>query len=117
MQIHVHMDNHIAGNAGLTHHIESVVEIALERFGDRITRVDVHLTDQNGGQKSGDSDKRCVMEARTGGLRPIAVSDEGPTPEQAVHGAVQKLERTLSRTLARLGDPNRRTSNVENKAT
>ena len=77
MQIQVQTDNHTAGGVGLTRQVEAVVEGALERFGDRITRVEVHFTDENGSQKSSDSDKRCVMEARLAGLQPITVSAEG----------------------------------------
>ena len=87
-----------------------VVEDALGRFNDRITRVEVHLTDENGIQKSGDSDKRCVMEARLAGMQPITVSAEGSSLEQALDGAANKLEKTLKRTLGRLDDPKGRTS-------
>lgn len=64
MQIQVNTGHHVEGGEELTRQIEGVVEGALGRFSDRITRVEVHLTDENGSQKSGDSDKQCVMEAR-----------------------------------------------------
>ena len=85
MQIQVQTDNHTAGGAGLTRQVEAVVEGALGRFGDRITRVEVHLTDENGSQKSSGSDKRCVMEARLAGLQPITVSAEGSSLRQAIN--------------------------------
>lgn len=110
MQIQVNTDNHIASGEKLTRHVGAVVEGALGRFGDRITRVEVHLTDENSSSKSGDNDKRCVMEARLAGLQPITVSDQGATVEQALDGAADKLEKSLSRTLERLGDPKGRTS-------
>lgn len=110
MQIQVNTDNHTVGSDGLTRHVESVVEGALGQFGDRITRVEVHLTDQNGSRKAGANDKRCVMEARLAGLQPITVSDSGASLEQAVNGAADKLEKTLKRTLGRLDDPRGRTS-------
>jgi ribosome-associated translation inhibitor RaiA len=110
MHIQVSTDNHTAGSDELTHQVETAVEGALGRFGDRITRVEVHLTDENGGRKSGDHDKRCVMEARLAGLQPITVSDNGASLEQALNGAAGKLEKTLKRTLGRLDDPKGRTS-------
>jgi len=110
MQIQVNTDNHIAGGEALTRQVEAVVEGALGRFGDRITRVEVFLTDENSQSKSGDNDKRCVMEARLAGLQPITVSDQGATLEQALDGAADTLERTLRRTLGRLDDPRGRTS-------
>lgn len=110
MQIQVQTDNHTAGGVGLTRQVESVVEGALERFGDRIKRVEVHFTDENGTQKSSHSDKRCVMEARLAGLKPITVSAKGSTLRQALDGAAAKLEKTLTRTPKRLDDSKGRTS-------
>ena len=110
MQIQVNTDNHTAGSADLTRQVESKLENALSRFGERVTRVEVHLTDENGRQKIGDNDKRCVLEARLAGLQPITVSADGSSPEQALNGAADKLEKTLDRTLGRLEDPKGRTS-------
>lgn len=102
MQIQVNTDNHVDGNGNLSRQVEDVVETALGRFGDRITRLEVHLTDVNGGSKAGDDDMRCGMEARLAGLRPITVSHSGASMDQAVKGAADKLKSTLDRTLGRL---------------
>ena len=110
MQVQVSTDSHVRGNEALTRQVEAVVEGTLGRFGDRITRVEVHLTDESGSQKSGDDDKRCVMEARLAGLQPITVSHQGASLEQALEGAADKLEKTLDRTLGRLDDRKGRTS-------
>lgn len=110
MQIQVHTDNHIHGSEGLTRHVEATVEGALDRFAERITRVEVHFKDENSSVKSGDNDKRCVMEARLAGLQPISVSHDGATLEQALDGAADKLEKILDRTLGRLEDSKGRTS-------
>jgi len=101
MQILVNTDDHTDGNSELTHQVEAVVEAALGRFRDRITRVEVHLADDNGRQKFGDNDKLCVMEARLAGIPPIAVSHTGSSLEQALDGAAGTLEKTLKRTLGR----------------
>lgn len=110
MQIQVNTDNHIKGGAKLTRQVEAVVEGTLGRFGGRITRVEVHLTDENSSAKAGDNDKRCVMEARLAGLQPITVSHQGATLDQVLDGAADKLEQTLDRTLGRLADSRGRTS-------
>jgi ribosomal subunit interface protein len=110
MQIQVNTDNHTQGRAELIRQVEDVVESSLGRFGDRITRVEVHLRDENGRSKSGNDDKRCVMEARLAGLQPITVSAESSSMNQALDGAARKLEKTLRRTLERLDDPKGRTS-------
>lgn len=103
MQVLVNSDHHIAGGDDLTERVQGVVEGRLERFESRITRVQVHLNDLNG-SKLGERDKRCLMEARVGGLKPIAVSHEAPTLTEAIHVAADKLERALDRALGRLDD-------------
>lgn len=110
MQVLVNTDNHVEGGEGLNRHVESVVQAALERFGNRVTRVEVHLSDENSGKKEGDNDKRCVMEARVGGLQPVTVSEDGATIDQCIDGAAEKLEKTLAKTVDRLGDAKGRTS-------
>ncbi len=57
MQIQVNTGHHVEGGEELTRQIEGVVEGALGRFSDRITRVEVHLTDENGSQKSSRCDR------------------------------------------------------------
>lgn len=110
MQIFVSTDNHTEGSAKLNHYVKVVVDDTLRYFADRITRVEVHLRDENSSQKSGDDDKRCVIEARLAGLRPIAVSHHGVTLEHALNGAVDKLAKTLRRTLDRLDNPKGRST-------
>jgi ribosome-associated translation inhibitor RaiA len=100
MQILVNSDNHIKGTESLTERVESIVTAAIDRFADRITRVEVHLNDVNG-PKSGDRDKRCMMEARVGGMAPIAVTDEAGSMLQAIDGAAGKLQRALESALGR----------------
>jgi Sigma 54 modulation protein / S30EA ribosomal protein len=80
--------------------VTGVVVGALQRFGDRITRVEVHLGDENG-PKHGQNEKRCMMEARLKGRRPIAVTHHATTLEQAVHGAADNLIRAIASTLGR----------------
>jgi ribosome-associated translation inhibitor RaiA len=83
--------------------VEAVVRHALDRFGAQITRVEVHPSDENSDKMFGAEDKRCLLEARLAGLRPISVRYQAATLEQAVDGAVEKLKRSLDSTLGRLG--------------
>jgi ribosome-associated translation inhibitor RaiA len=103
MQIQINTDSNIEGSDRLAQHVEAVVRGALDRFGAQITRVEVHLSDENSGRKSGTEDKRCLLESRLAGLQPIAVTYQAATLEQAVDGAVEKLTRSLESTLGRLG--------------
>ena len=100
MQILINSDHHIKGGESANETVESIVETAVGRFADRITRIEVHLSDTNG-PKHGERSKRCVMEARIGGLRPLAVAQEAPNLLSAVEGAADKLKRSLEHALAR----------------
>ncbi|CAN5647755.1 hypothetical protein BH23DEI1_BH23DEI1_24310 [soil metagenome] len=104
MQIQVNTDRNIEGNEAMTQFVESVVESALDRFSAQITRVEVHLSDQNSNKKGGGDDIRCMMEARLAGLQPIAVTHSAATMEEAADGAAGKMQRSLESTLGRLNE-------------
>lgn len=105
MQILLNTDNRIQGSVDLKSTVEATVAGALERFGQRLTRVEVSLMDVNSPQKGGAEDIRCAVEARLSGLQPIACTHHAPTVEQALDGALEKLERTLDRTVEKIEDP------------
>jgi ribosome-associated translation inhibitor RaiA len=112
MQVHVRTDNHVNGSAGLTAHVESVVEESLARFGNRVTRVEVHLGDENSHKKSGD-DKRCAMEARPAGMQPIAVTAMAASVGEAIDAATAKLVKSLDRLFDKKFDAKGRPSTGE----
>lgn len=100
MQIQVNTDRHIHGGENLQDRVQSMVEDAVSHLSDRITRIEVHLSDENS-TKGGDNDKRCVLEARVGGMQPIAVTHQAETLAQAIDGAAEKLERALGSALGK----------------
>ena len=104
MQVRIITDNNIVGSDGLSSHVEDVVQNTIGRFSDRITRVEVHLADENSRAKSGSNDKRCTMEARLRGLKPIVVTEQAAVLDQAINAAADTLAKTLDRTLGRLDD-------------
>jgi hypothetical protein len=75
-------------------------KVARDHPGDRLTRVEVHLSDVNAA-KHGVDDKRCLLEARLAGLQPLAVSHEAESLRSAITGATRKLVRSLD---SRSGD-------------
>jgi ribosome-associated translation inhibitor RaiA len=103
MQIQVNTDHSIEGHEALAAQVSGVVESALSRFGDHITRVEVHLSDETS-HKRGHNDKRCMMEARFKGHQRSAVTHQAATLDQAVAGAADKLTRVIESTLGRLRD-------------
>jgi hypothetical protein len=101
MKVQVNTDANIEGHEALVKQVGATVEQALQHFQDRITRVEVHLSDQNGG-KSGQFDKRCVIEARLEGRQPIATTSEAATLDQAVSEGADKLARLIDSQLGRV---------------
>src|SRR5690349_21199176 len=94
MQIQVNTDNHIVGRESLAAWVQAEVEGAMDRFGEQLTRIEVHLGDENS-TKAGSDDKRCMLEARLAGLQPIAVTHHAGTLREALSGALDKLEKSL----------------------
>ena len=102
MKIQFNTDSNVDGNEQLAREVEAVVRNTLDRFSAQITRVEVHLSDENSDKKFGTEDKRCLLEARLAGLQPIAVTHQGGTLMEAVDGAAEKMQRSLDSTLGRL---------------
>jgi hypothetical protein len=114
MQIQINTDHNIEGHEALAAQVRGVVESALSRISDHITRVEVHLSDESShksGEKIRQNDKRCMMEARLEGLQPIAVTHQAATLDQAVDGAAGTLARLIESTLGRLRDQKGRKPN------
>jgi ribosomal subunit interface protein len=107
MQININTDSTIEARNGLNEHVETVIDSAIHRFREHITRVEVHLS-ENKSQKSADGENRCLMEARVTGYQPIAVSDHAATLHQAISGAADKLKRAVDSALGRLHDTKHR---------
>jgi ribosome-associated translation inhibitor RaiA len=103
MEIQVNTDHTIEGHEALAARIRGVVENALSRVSDHITRVEVHLIDESG-PKNRKNNKRCMMEARLEGRQPLAATDESSTLDLAVDGAADKLARLIEHTLGKLQD-------------
>lgn len=100
MIIQFNTDNNIEGSERLNAYFTTTISEALSRFNNHITRLEVHLTDENG-RKEGKNDQRCMIEARLEGLQPIAVTNTADTIEQAVRGAIDKLKNSLDTVLGR----------------
>ena len=109
MQIEVSSDSHVSASEEFISEIKAEMEQAFSRFAEQLTRLEIHLGDENS-HKSGERDKRCLIEARLAGLDPVAVTDHAESLDMAISGAVKKLEKTLNRTLGRLDHKKGRTS-------
>jgi len=101
MQIQINTDHNIHGYESAATSVVATLENALRRFSANITRVEVHLGDENAAKRGGD-DKRCMMEARLEGQPPVVVIHHAATIVLAIDGAAEKLVHRLERMLGRL---------------
>ena len=103
MNIQVNTDHNIEGSAELNSYVQSSLSEAFSRFKVAITRIEVHLSDENAG-KTGGNDKRCLLEARISHHQPIVVSHHADTIHQAIEMASDKLLRALDSMAGKLTD-------------
>ena len=104
MQIQLNTDNTLTGSAGLSQHVQEALTTSLSRFSADITRVEVHLGDENSSTKTGPDDKRCVLEARLAGHAPLVVTHHAATINKALDGGIDRLKHLIANTLDRRKD-------------
>ena len=101
MTILINTDNNFTVHENFNSDIKGKLEKELARFSDYITRVEVHMSDENG-HKKGPEDKKCILEARMEGKQPIAVSANAGNHEQALQGAIVKLKSSLDSIIGKM---------------
>ncbi|MEH6389215.1 MULTISPECIES: HPF/RaiA family ribosome-associated protein [Pseudomonas] len=100
MQVQVN-SNHIEGSAQLQEWVGSTVVEQLERFEELLTRVEIHVSDENA-QKGGAQDKRCQIEFRPKGHQSMSVSHKAESLHLAVEGAAAKARHALEHLTGKL---------------
>lgn len=95
MIIQVNSDKTIIVDAGVKSFVRGEVSRILARFEDRVTRIEVHLNDINS-RKTGPPDKRCLVEARPAGARPITTTAVAKRVDTAIGMALRKMQRSLT---------------------
>lgn len=100
MQVQINTDHSIKVHESESVQLLRIVEDAVSRFEEHITRVEMHLSDENA-SKGGPDDKRCLLEARLKGRKPIAVSHVSGSLILAVEGAADKLARSIENDVGR----------------
>jgi hypothetical protein len=103
MKIQFNTDKTITGNEKDQLYFNSLIADGLENFESYISRIEVHLSDENG-KKEGLNSKRCLLETRLEGKQPIAVSCLEDTVELAVSGAIDKLTASIETIIGRRKD-------------
>lgn len=101
MTIQFNTTNNVNGSEAMNQRLSEIISGKLSRFEDYITRIEAHLSDENGG-KEGQNDKLCILEARPQGIQPVVVSNNADTYDEAVTGAVTKLKSALDSAIGKL---------------
>ena len=101
MTIQINTDKNVSVHEAFEAKLDGLLSEELSRFSEHITRLEVHLSDENG-NKQGPNDKRCMIEARLEGRQPIAVTDRANDYELAVSGAIEKLKALLETIVGKL---------------
>lgn len=83
----------MAVSEALEQHARECLDKVQRRFGERVTRVEIHLKDVNG--PKGGMDKECLMEARPAGLQPVVASAVADDTYQVIKQSADKLEKVL----------------------
>ena len=100
MTIQINTDKNLNVHEAFEAKLDGLLTEELSRFSEHITRLEVHLSDEDGGKKEL-NDKRCMIEARLEGRQPIAVIAHGDTYELSVAAAINKLKHSLGTILSR----------------
>ncbi|MBL7833230.1 MAG: HPF/RaiA family ribosome-associated protein [Cyclobacteriaceae bacterium] len=101
MLVEVNTDRNIPNSERLINYCKSTIEAELARFDEYITRVEVHLSDENGA-KGGDDDKRCLIETKLKGKSPVAVKNTASNIDDAISGAIDKITKVLETSLDKM---------------
>jgi len=101
MKVQVNTDENIEGREVMVAEVEAVVTKMLAQFSEHLSRVEVHISDENAG-KGGQRDKRCIIEARPLHQKPVSVTHEGASVDDACHGAAKKMRSLLESHFGKL---------------
>lgn len=101
MTIQINTDKTLDGDKKHQEFFTSQIKEELKRFDSHITRIEVHLKDENG-KKEGFNDISCLLEARLEGRKPIAVKTKAGTSHQAISGAIDKMKSSLESIIGKL---------------
>jgi ribosome-associated translation inhibitor RaiA len=103
MTIQFNSDKNLTIHQEFSDKLKDLLSEELSRFSEHITRLEVHLSDENG-HKQGQHDKKCLLAAKVEGRPPIAVTATANNYELAVDAAVDKLKSSLDTIFDRLNN-------------
>ena len=102
MKIQLNSDSSVEGSDTLAQTVDTAIHAALDRYGHRLTRAEVHLSAEDGNDRNDPEGTRCLLEVRPAGMDPVVVTGSADTIERACHDAAQKMQRLLDSTFGRI---------------
>ncbi len=99
MQVMINSNNYVDVHQESIQQWQAEIAASLDRFSNWITRIEVHLTDENSDTKGGGDDIRCLMEARPASQQPVSIEVRTASVEQALQQGTSTLERRLANLL------------------
>lgn len=105
MNIEIRTDKNIKNSERLIDYVRAELNSEFQRHSERITHFSVHLSDENSQKKTGDNDILCMIEARPAGLKPVVVNHRGHNIDTAIHGAIDRLKRSLEHLIEKTENP------------
>ncbi len=103
MIVQLNTDKNIQGTTELEAEVSDKINRGLSRFVDKITRVEVHLSDQNA-EKSGADDIQCKIEARLENMEPFVVVSKNATTMQALTDSIDKMKAVLDTVVGKMNE-------------
>ena len=101
MLIQINSDHHISENEQMVASFKSLIADALKYHSGNISRIEVHLSDENG-EKGGINDKCCLLEARVEGKQPIAVTCQANSIDEALKNSLVKMDVSLKKVFEKM---------------
>lgn len=104
MNIEIRTDKNIPNSERLITYVREELNAEFQRHTEKITHFSVHFSDENG-VKGGPDDIRCMIEARPAGLKPVVVNHKGHNIDTVIHGAIDRLKRSLEHVFEKKENP------------
>ena len=104
MNIEIRTDKNIKNSERLITYVRDELNQEFQRHSERITQFSVHISDENG-DKGGGDDIQCMVEVKAAGLKPVVVKHKAKNIDLALHGAIERVRRSLEHVLEKTENP------------
>ena len=104
MNIEIRTDKNIKNSERLITYVRDELNQEFQRHSERITQFSVHIRNENG-DKGGGDDIQCMIEVKAAGLKPVVVKHKAKNIDLALHGAIERVRRSLEHVLEKTENP------------